>query len=70
MATMLLKANDVARYLGVSVREAYRLIQSRRITSVKFGKTVRVTPEDLARFIEANKVEAIDYEAVAETICV
>jgi excisionase family DNA binding protein len=46
----LLKANDVARVLGVSRTQVYRLM-SADLPAVRFGGTVRVRPEDLQKYI-------------------
>jgi predicted DNA-binding transcriptional regulator AlpA len=47
----LLKANDVARILGVSRTQAYRLMLT-ELPSVRFGgATVRVRPVDLEAYI-------------------
>jgi excisionase family DNA binding protein len=51
--TVLLKVKDVASILGISQSSAYRLMQT-VIPTVRFGRTVRVRSEDLARFIELN----------------
>jgi excisionase family DNA binding protein len=47
----LLKAKDVAKRLNVSLAMAYRLMQSGKLRSVHFGRSVRVLEEDLKEFI-------------------
>lgn len=68
--TGLLDAKQVANILGVSVRAVYRLTDKKAIACVKWGRSVRISPDDLAQFIASHKVEAIDLEALAETHCV
>ena len=50
----LLRANDVAEILNISVPMAYRLMQRNEIRTVKIGKSRRVRGEDLNSFIENN----------------
>jgi excisionase family DNA binding protein len=54
MNTLLMKLDDVAIALGVSRSYAYQLARSGQLTSVKLGRSVRVRPEDLERFIKEN----------------
>lgn len=68
--TTLLRAEDVARIMSISVRAVYRLSESRKLPSIKWDRSVRFHPVDVAKFIEDNRREAIDYEALADTICV
>lgn len=50
----LLTAPDVARILNISKGGAYRLIQQRKIRSVRINSSVRVKREDLENFISRN----------------
>lgn len=50
----LLRAREVAKILNVSQALAYRLIQMGEIPCVRIGTAVRVRPEDLDAYIEAN----------------
>jgi excisionase family DNA binding protein len=50
----LLTADEVAYELNVSRSFAYQLMQDGSIRVVKLGRAVRVRPQDLMRFIEAN----------------
>ena len=50
----LLKANDVAAILNISVPMVYRLIQIGEIRGVQIGKSKRVRPQDLRQYIESN----------------
>lgn len=69
MVTELLKAKEVASILGIDVRSVYRLTSSRQLACVRIGGSVRVTPDDLAKFIHDHREEVIDYEAEADTRC-
>ena len=50
----LLKGREVAEILSVSRALAYRLMANGEIPTVRFGRTVRVRPEDLEGFISNN----------------
>ncbi len=50
----LLKANEVAKILNISLAMAYRLIQIGEIRAVQIGKSRRVRPQDLRQYIESN----------------
>ena len=50
----LLTGAEVARILQISKPYAYRLMQRGEVTTVRIGRCVRVRPEDLQRYIEAN----------------
>lgn len=54
MKTKLLKGMEVAEILNISKAYAYRLMAKGQIPTVRFGRTVRVRPEDLDAFIERN----------------
>ena len=54
MLTNLYRVSDVATILGISLALAYRLLAEGKIPSVRFGRTVRVRPEDLEQFIKEN----------------
>lgn len=54
MAIHLLNANEVASCLNVSRSMVFALIQRGDLPSVRFGRCIRVRPEDLANFIEQN----------------
>ena len=58
----LLKAAEVAEYLNISRAMAYRLIQTRKLRSVKIGGALRVRPVDLAEFVEDNLISEISEE--------
>lgn len=48
----LLKANDVAEILNISIPMAYRLMRRNEIRTVRIGKSRRVREEDLSSYIE------------------
>jgi len=48
----LLRASQVAEILNISRSKVFSLIQRGMIPSVRFGRTVRVRPEDLENFIQ------------------
>lgn len=47
----LLTAEDVAEYIGSSTRHVRRLIERGELPIIRIGKLVRITPDDLARFV-------------------
>jgi excisionase family DNA binding protein len=47
----------VARWLSTSTRHIRRLVAEKRIPFVKVGHFVRFDPDDVARWVEAQKVE-------------
>jgi excisionase family DNA binding protein len=52
---MLLSPDELARELGVGRTNAYKLLWSRTIPSIKIGALRRVRREDLEAFIEARR---------------
>jgi excisionase family DNA binding protein len=50
--TKLLNGNEVAEVLHISRTQAYRLMRSQELKTVRFGRLVRVRSEDLAQFIQ------------------
>jgi excisionase family DNA binding protein len=50
----LMKADEVANYLNVSLSFAYRLLQKGIIPTVRLGKARRVRPQDLNDFVDQN----------------
>ncbi len=53
----LLTAEEVAQILQVSKSFAYQLMKRNEIAVVRLGRSVRVRPEDLRRFIEGSVQE-------------
>ncbi len=55
----LLKAVEVAEILNISRAMAYRLMQTREISTVCIGSARRVRPVDLESYIESNLMPSI-----------
>ncbi len=51
----LLTADEVAERLSIGLSTAYLLLQRGRLPSVRIGRSVRVRPEDLKRFVLARR---------------
>ena len=60
MIEKLYRSLDIAIILNISRALAYRLLAEGAIPSIRFGRTVRVRPEDLEKFISAhtNNIQA------------
>lgn len=56
----LLRAPEVAKIMGLSLRAVYRLSESKKIPFVKWGKAIRYDLADVEAFINANKHYAYD----------
>lgn len=56
---VLLKAEDVAAQLGLSVSQAYRLMRSGRLRTVRFGGTVRVSQDAIDEFVREHTEEPL-----------
>ena len=56
MTACLLTCKEVAEILQISPAKSYTMTKTGEIPSVRFGKLVRVRPEDLESFISANRV--------------
>ena len=54
MTEKLLNGTQVAEILNISRAAAYNLMKRGQLTSVRFGRLVRVRPEDLEDFIVSN----------------
>jgi excisionase family DNA binding protein len=57
MTDRLLKGGDVATVLGISRSLAYRMMRTGEIQSIRFGRTIRVRPEALERFLQARTMK-------------
>ena len=55
----LLDVPGVAAHLGVSERHIRRLIAERRIPYVRWGHHIRFEPDEIARWLEAARVEPL-----------
>ena len=56
MNDKLLKGGDVANLLGISRSLAYRMMRTGEIQSIRFGRTIRVRPEALEKFLQARTI--------------
>ena len=54
---LLVDMETVAGWLSTSTRHVRRLVAEKRIPFVKVGHFVRFDPDDVARWVEAQKVE-------------
>jgi excisionase family DNA binding protein len=54
MLNRLLRGNEVAQILNISRAYAYLLMKRGQIPAVRIGRSVRVRPEDLEKFIVEN----------------
>jgi excisionase family DNA binding protein len=52
-----LTVHEVAVMLGVKDKTVYYWTQEKRLTSYKFGRLVRIDPDDVARLIEKSRRE-------------
>ena len=48
---------EAARYLGISQRTLYRLVDDGQLTAYKFGRVMRLKQEDVDKFIEASRIQ-------------
>jgi excisionase family DNA binding protein len=57
---ILITIDDVAEYLGVSVRHVRRLVFERRIPYVKWGHLLRFDIDDINAWLADLRVPAVD----------
>ena len=55
MKNQLMKVKQVSQKLNLSIHHTYTLIRLGEIPSVRIGKNIRIIPQDLNKYIEANK---------------
>lgn len=60
MISKLIKGKEVAEILNISKAFAYRLMAEGQIPTIKMGRSVRVMPEDLERFIQDSSRQSQD----------
>ena len=51
----LLTYQEAAEFLGVSDRTIWAMVNRKQLTAVRFGRIVRIDPEDLKVFIRKAK---------------
>ena len=56
----LLKVEDAAAYLGLSVETLHKWVQERAISHVKAGRALRFDKRALEHYIEQHTIEPID----------
>ncbi len=49
----LLNAQDVAAALNMGLSTVYMLVERGELSSIRIGRSVRIRPEDLEKFIES-----------------
>ncbi len=52
-----LSTDKAAKYLGITNRTLYRLIDAGEVPAYKFGRVIRLKQSDIDAFIEASRVE-------------
>ena len=53
----LLTPEQVAQILQVHVLTLYSYIRQGKLNAIRLGRSYRVIPEDLTRFIESNRIK-------------
>ncbi|MGI8574500.1 MAG: helix-turn-helix domain-containing protein [Egibacteraceae bacterium] len=48
---------EAARYLGITPRTLYRLIDEGQIPAYKFGRVIRLKRSDVGAFIEGSRIQ-------------
>lgn len=56
----LLSCEEVARLLAISTSSVYTLIASGRLTSIRIGRAIRVSPDDLESFIRQRRSSKLE----------
>lgn len=57
MYNKLLNGGDVANLLGISRSLAYRMMRTGEIQAIRFGRSIRVRPEALERFLQERTIK-------------
>lgn len=55
METLLLKPMDVAEHLGISKSKVYELLASGELPSIRIGKSIGVSTDELRNWISERK---------------
>ena len=53
----LLTPEQVADILQIHILTTYNYIRRGKLNAIRLGRSYRITPEDLERFIESNRIE-------------
>jgi excisionase family DNA binding protein len=51
----LLTVKDLARILGCGPTKAWSLVHTRQIRTIRVGRLVRISPDDLAEFMREHR---------------
>lgn len=57
--TEMLTVDEAAKRMNMSARHVRRLVAERRIAHHRFGRSVRLAPEDIDAYIASGRVEPI-----------
>ena len=58
----LLNAQEVAAALNMGLSTVYMLVERGELPSIRIGRSVRIRPEDLEKFIESKTQSQADIE--------
>jgi excisionase family DNA binding protein len=62
----LLNTDEAAASLSISRRTLQELVSAREVGCVKIGRAVRFHPDDLAAFVDKNRVKAVGWKGGAK----
>ena len=54
MTRKLLRPEEVAELLNISKSYIYKLLRLRSVPAIRIGRSIRIRPEDLEKFIRKN----------------
>ena len=63
----LLQTDAAAAYLGIARRTLQELVQNRKVSFIKIGRSIRFDPADLDTFIESRRVRARGWKQTKQT---
>ena len=64
----LMTVKEVIATLSLSESKVYQLLAREEIPSVRFGRSVRVDPDDLSSFIEQCKSQSPDFREPSQIV--
>jgi excisionase family DNA binding protein len=62
MPFKLFNTNETADILGIGRRGVQEKVASRELACIKIGRSIRFSAEDIAAFVERNRVRAIGWK--------
>ncbi len=65
MPFKLFNTDEAAEILGIGRRGVQERVASRELGCVKIGRSIRFSAQDLAAFVEANRVKAVGWKGGA-----